>query len=170
MAMAGVRNLIRFVLGISLLGGIASAIAAAVAKGRLASRGTETDDEIDLVTIYDGLEFESRAAAFRGGSVLCWYAGVTLDLRAARLDPAGATLNVRAIFGGMQLVVPPSLRVENRIRSVLGGVGDVRDPVSHAGDGPTLTLEGFAAFGGVGVTTEARTEDREPAPMPAESA
>jgi len=159
MAMAGVRNLFRFLLGISLLGGIASAIAAAVAKGRLASRGTETDDEVDLVTIYDGLELESRATAFRGGSILCWYGGVTLDLRQATVDPAGATLYVRAIFGGVQLAIPESWPVENRMRAVFGGVGDTREPSAQDPGAPAVVLEGFALFGGVGVVAEAVRRD-----------
>ncbi len=66
----------------------------------------EDADELDIAAIFDGLEARSRATSFRGGEILVWYGGGTLDLREATLDPAGATLRVRAIFGGLEVIVP----------------------------------------------------------------
>jgi hypothetical protein len=51
------------------------------------------------------LAFHSTSQAFRGGEVECWYGGGVIDLRDAQLAPEGATLRVRAIFGGGQIVV-----------------------------------------------------------------
>ena len=153
--MRPIRTILAVFLGLWLSVALASAIAAIVAKSRLVSRGLEADDEVDLVTIYDGLDFASTAPAFRGGSILCWYGGGSIDLRGATLDPAGARLRVRALFGGLRLVVPETWRVENRITAILGGVGDARDESQVAADGPTLVLEGWAAFGGIGIAADA---------------
>ncbi|HSL97927.1 MAG TPA: hypothetical protein VK831_05090 [Candidatus Deferrimicrobiaceae bacterium] len=150
-----IRSLITLVFGLFLLGGIASAIGAAILKGRLESRGEEADDEVDLVAIYEGRDFTSTATAFRGGSVLAWYGGGTLDLRGATLDPAGAAIDLRAIFGGIRLVVPETWRVERAMVGIFGGTGDARDPDRVAPDGPTLHLTGFAVFGGAGIVSEA---------------
>lgn len=168
--MRSIRNLLGFLLGVSLLGGIASALSALVAKRQLESRGTPTDDEVGLVSIYSGLDLVSQAAAFRGGSMLCWYGGGTLDLRAATLDPNDAHLTVRAIFGGARLVIPETWRVENRLRAVFGGVGDTRSVAmlaSIAADAPTLVLDGFALFGGVAIVSDAPDLDAEGRPAAA---
>jgi hypothetical protein len=158
-----IGRLIGRVIGLSVLAGLVSAAAAAIAKGRLASSGEPEDDEVALVTIFDGLEFASSASAFRGGSTLCWYGGASIDLRGATLDPGGATLDVRTLFGGLRLIVPPEWQVRNQIVAVLGGVADSRGAgpkgmpldIPSANDGASLTLTGWAVFGGVAVMSDA---------------
>jgi hypothetical protein len=164
-AMRAIRSLLKWLVGLSILAGIGSAVAAALAKARLVSRGGEMDDEFDLVAIYDELSFSSHALAFRQGSVLTWYGGGTLDLTEANLDPAGATLVVRAIFGGIQLVVPQTWPVEIQVASVFGGVADARDQASVSPDAPRLTLTGTAVFGGVAVLAAAVQGDAGPDPI-----
>jgi hypothetical protein len=149
-------RLIRRVLGIALLGSIASGIAAFVAKRHLVSIGEPGDDEIALVSIFDQLQFASTADAFRGGSVVLWYAGGEIDLRGATLDPAGARLTARILFGGVQLIVPDDWQVELQLVGILGGVGDARTTMGRPADGPRLVIDGFAAFGGMGITSSSR--------------
>ena len=126
-------------------------IAAAVTKARRPSVGGPESDEIDIVAIFDELDFASRASAFRGGSVLCWYGGGVLDLTEAALDPAGARLRVVNVFGGMALRVPLDWQVELRARSVFGGAGDARPTAGATGGGPLLIVEAVNAFGGLGI-------------------
>jgi predicted membrane protein len=146
---------LRALFVVALLGGITSAIAAAFARRQLTGRGEPEDNDLDVVGIYSGMEFKSFAPAFRSATVTAWYGGSTLDLRAATLDPAGATLTVRAIFGGIRLVVPESWPVVVEARGVFGGLGDVRDRSRVDESLPTLTIQGFAVFGGVGIVSEA---------------
>lgn len=136
------------------LGALAMAIppiAAAVVKARRPSRGDDRSDEIDLVTIFDDLEFHSTAPAFRGGRVLCWYGGGTLDLTGATLDPDGARLRVTNVFGGLALRVPLDWRVEMRSKSMFGGAGDGRPTAGTSGEGPLLTIDAVNLFGGLGI-------------------
>ena len=161
--MRPIRNLIALFFGLTFLTALISAIAAAVLKERLLSQGEPEDDYVALVTIYTGRDFKSTAKAFRGGTALTWYGGGSVDLRGATLDPAGAHLTLRAIFGGLRLVVPETWKIENRMTAIFGGVGDVRD-ADAAVDGPTLVLDGFALFGGVGIVSEAPDLDAEAAP------
>jgi hypothetical protein len=158
--MRTIRSILGLSIGFFLLSGILSALGAAVAKRQLESSGSETDDEFDLVTIFDGVEFASTAGALRRASALTWYGGGTIDLRNATLDPAGAHMTVRAIFGGVQLIVPESWRVERKMVAFMGGVGDTRDPDRVDPSGPVLTLDGWAVFGGIGINGE------EPNPLP----
>ena len=66
-------------------------------------------DEIDLVVVMDGTSFASTAPAFRGGRVISWYAGTDVDLRNAKLDSAGAHLDIRTVFAGTRVVVAPGV-------------------------------------------------------------
>jgi hypothetical protein len=145
-------------LALLLVGAFAGFVAAAqVVKRAVPSRGDADSDELGLVALFDGVDLESRATAFRGGSVLAWFGGSDVDLRDATL--AGeATLTVTALFGGVSLRIPPEWRVENAVRVLAGGVG-VSGPDPEDPDAPLLRLEGLAAFGGVGVS-------RKPAPEP----
>jgi hypothetical protein len=147
--------------GASLAIGIGSGVAAGLARLRMTSRGDETSDEVSLRVIFDGLDFVSRAAAFRGGSVVAWYGGTRIDLRQATLDPAGATLELRAVFGGISLLVPPGWRVEAHGIGVLGGTGSTVASDGLPDDAPRLRVLSFAVFGGIAVTAPAAGE---PAP------
>ena len=129
------------------------AIAAAVVKLALPSRGDEGSDEVALVAIFDGIQLESRAQAFRGGSMLAWFGGIDLDLRDAQLA-ANARISVHTLFGGIAIRIPESWRVESEAKALVGGV-DVRSG-SEEPSAPTLHLEGRALVGGIAVGPKAR--------------
>ena len=126
---------------------------AAVMKRMLRSRGDSESDEVALVAIFDGIDLESRASAFRGGSMLAWFGGISVDLRATSLSSEGAHLELHALNGGIAIEVPDGWRVESNMRAVAGGV-EAPAPEPGATDAPTLTLDGFALFGGVAVTAK----------------
>ena len=148
-------RLLKLITGLWVVGFVTSLVGAGLARGRLVSKGRPGDDEIDLVAIFEPLEFTSTAPALGRVSVLAWYGGGTVDLRGAGLDPTGATLTLRAIYGGIRLVVPETWRVEREVIGIFGGVGDARDQTRVAPDGPNLRVGGFAIFGGAGILSEA---------------
>jgi predicted membrane protein len=168
--MRTIRSILGLTIGFVIVSSIISAVVAAVAKRHMLSSGMESDNEFDLVTIFDGTDFASTAPAFRRGSVLTWYGGGQIDLRGATLDPVGAELNVRALFGGVQIIVPETWRVEQRMVAFLGGVSDSREKIEAHETGPVLRLDGWAAFGGIDVSSEPRRDEFDaasPAPMTA---
>ena len=137
-------------LGLVSLGALAGfAAAAAVARRVVPSHGDPESDEVALAAIFDGIELESTAQAFRGGSMLAWFGGIAVDLRKARLAP-GAHLSVHSLFGGVALRVPVGWKVESSAKAIGGGVA-VQVPPPDEDDPPTLTLDGFAVFGGIAV-------------------
>ncbi|MEW5990007.1 MAG: hypothetical protein AB1736_01505 [Chloroflexota bacterium] len=156
-----IGSLVRTFLVLTFLAAVGSAIGAFYAKSRLLSKGEPDDNELDLVAIYEGRDLSSRAPALRRASYTAWYGGGSLDLRGATLDPAGATLTVRALFGGLRLVIPATWRVELATVGVFGGIGDARDRALVDETGPILRIEGFAVFGGVGIVSEAPDLDDE---------
>ena len=151
------RRLVGFVGVLAAAGVAVPAALAFLEKARREREGAlpfdEDADELDLAVIFDGLEARSRATAFRGGEILAWYGGGMLDLREATLDPAGATLRVRAIFGGLEIIVPESWPIEAHASSVFGGVDDETDPAMVDHSLPTLIVDIRAIFGGAAVHT-----------------
>jgi hypothetical protein len=128
-------------------------VAARFVRHALPSRGDEVSDEVALVAVMDGVDLESRAQSFRGGTMLAWFGGVAVDLRAATLAP-GAKLTTSALFGGVAIKVPPGWRIEHTARAFAGGVAvDAPDPDDP--DAPTLVVEATAGFGGVAIKAEA---------------
>ena len=109
-------------------------------------------DEVDLVATFGPLDYRSTSTAFRGGKVTTWFGGGVVDLRHATLDPDGATLEINALFGGGNLVVPEDWNVETKIVGI-GGAGDGRSKAERSPDAPTLRVEGQAVFGGWGITS-----------------
>lgn len=118
-------------------------------------------DEVDLVASFGPLEFRSESGHFKGGSVTTWFAGGSVDLRDATLDPEGATIHLNALFGGGNLVVPETWNVETKVVGI-GGIGDARAKVERPTDAPTLRLEGTAIFGGWGITSAPADDDLAP--------
>lgn len=137
-----------------LLAGVMAGFAAAAAMLRswLPSRGDPTSDELALVAIFDGIDLESHATAFRGGTILAWYGGVSLDLRGATLAP-GARLDLRAAFAGINVTVPPTWHVDASGTGFAGGAGiAITDPADP--EAPTLVVRSTSIFGGVAVTQQ----------------
>jgi hypothetical protein len=132
---------------------VVAAIAAMSVKRRLVPTTDESADEITAVAIFGPLAFHSTSTAFRGGEIECWYGGGVIDLRDATLAPEGATLRIRAIFGGGQILVPASWKVVSRVTG-LGGVQDIRSSQGHAAIDPELVLEGTLVAGGFAVSSE----------------
>jgi hypothetical protein len=129
------------------------AAAAAFVKRAVPSRGDEESDELSLVAVFDGIDLESRAKAFNGGSMFAWFGGIAVDLRDAELAP-GARLSVHTLFGGIAIKTPPNWRVESEVQALVGGV-DARTPAQDDPGAPVLTLVGTALFGGIAVGASA---------------
>ena len=123
---------------------------AALLKRVLPSHGDSDSDEVALVGILHGVALKSRATSFRGGSMFSWFGGIAVDLRDVQLAPGGAHLDVRSVFGGIAIRLPPEWRVESSVKSVGGGVA-INAPDPESAEAPTLTLDGFTYFGGVAV-------------------
>jgi hypothetical protein len=130
---------------------IAGAYAAAGRKRRMVGADDPEADEIHLIAVLEPISYTSRSKAFRGGTVEAWYGGGIIDLRQAVLDPRGARLTIRTMFGGFELAVPEGWRVETHVKGV-GGVGDGRPHLDRPEEVPTLTIDGIALFGGIGIT------------------
>jgi hypothetical protein len=79
------------------------------------------------------------------------FSSAVLDFRDARLAPGVTVLRVKAVFGNVEIIVPPQLAVESSGSAVFGNFeeygGAVADP-----DRPILRIEGSAVFGNVEIS------------------
>ena len=138
-----IRRLIRLAVVGWIVSMIVGAIAAMKAKQTIGPDTDESADAFSASAIFGPLAYHSTAKALREGKLECWYGGGVLDLRDATLAPEGATLSVRAIFGGGQILVPAGWRVVDvRPRSRRGpghppraGPRRGRAPAERRGDG-----------------------------------
>lgn len=79
--------------------------------------------------------------------------GIVLDFREANFASGTTELTVVALMGGVEIIVPPGLRVECEGLGVMGGFEAFSsDSVDADYGGPTLSIKGLAIFGGVDVT------------------
>ena len=149
--------MLKRIIGLGIVGMSAGMVAAAATamnlKRSLVPTTDPSADEIVAVAIFGPLEFHSTSKNFRGGRLECWYGGGVLDLRDATLAPEGATLQVRAVFGGGQIVVPSDWKVVSTVQG-MGGLQDIRDAKGYAADAPELVIEGVLIAGGFAVSSE----------------
>jgi hypothetical protein len=76
--------------------------------------------------------------------------GVELDFREARFGPGVTEVTCFAMMGGIEMVVPPGVRVESNGMGLMGGFshsGSAEPPTDP--DAPVLRIGGVAIMGGV---------------------
>jgi Domain of unknown function (DUF5668)/Cell wall-active antibiotics response 4TMS YvqF len=89
---------------------------------------------------------------FRGGDLVAVLGGCEIDLRSARIKESPAVIDAFAMWGGVEIIVPPGWRVSMRGVPLLGAFEDKTVP-APAGEGAReeLVIKGFAIMGGVEV-------------------
>jgi len=77
---------------------------------------------------------------------------VVLDLTRARVGPGTSHIDVRAIFGNIEIIVPPTVRIECRGGAFMGNFEQKSKVVSAPTyDAPTIIIDGVAFLGNVEV-------------------
>jgi hypothetical protein len=105
------------------------------------------------IAIMGGYERKGQWTPPRKLQSLAIMGGAGLDFREAKMPPGETEVNILAIMGGVEVIVPPGLAVETHGFGFMGGfegvdqVGVDRDP-----DAPRLVIRGMAIMGGVEVT------------------
>jgi len=118
---------------------------------------TDRSEHLSMFAVWSSVRRTSAASPFRGGDITAIMGGGQLDLRLATI-PAGeeAILDIVAVMGGVEIIVPPNWEVSTPILPFMGGVEDKRFPplptdpnaVRHEAGG-RLVLRGLVMMGGV---------------------
>ena len=97
---------------------------------------------------------KSRAIAFMGG--------VSLDLREATLTAPVTDIYIFAMMGGVEVIVPPDVRLESDGFAIMGGFEDqLTEPASRDPNAPLVRVHGLAIMGGVEARVAAPGEELE---------
>lgn len=108
---------------------------------------------LNEAVVFGGLERRMTSQNFQGGDVSAVFGGIELDLTEANMQANDATLAITAIFGGVEIRVPPSWQVVFRGSPIFGGIEDkTRTPRADDPANPnlkTLVITGAVIFGGL---------------------
>lgn len=122
---------------------------------------SETPTSGEAVAIFGGVQRVGRWRVPRRLRVVAVFGGVELDLRDAELPAGVIDIDVRATFGGVKIIVPPTIAVEVHGLAFFGGFEHMhRAPPTPDPNAPALQIRGKAVFGGVSVETRLASELR----------
>lgn len=141
-----------------LIGIGAALVAQSMRRRNRESAGADVDDSITAFAVLGGVKRSSLATRFRGGEVTAFMGGAHIDLRQATIPPGEeAVLDIFAVMGGCEIVVPSSWTVATPIVPVMGGIDDKRlAPLPGTAEAPLggrpapkLVLRGLLLMGGI---------------------
>ena len=105
-----------------------------------------------LISILGGTNRAGRWIPAQSSFALGVLGGISLDFREALLGSGITDVNVLAVLGSVQIIVPPGMAVEVDGMAVLGAFEHQTDaPLRSNPDLPTLRIRGLVVLGGVQV-------------------
>jgi hypothetical protein len=118
-------------------------------RGRLPE--TSPNHTADVVVLFGGVDRRIASPSFIGGNVTALFGGAQLDLRGSQLPEGTSVLNVQAIFGGADLILPEGWTVEVRGIPIFGSIEDQRKEQRGPQDtsGQRLLINALVLFGGI---------------------
>jgi len=120
----------------------------AVARGALQGPPTEGSARLSAFAMLGGAEHKSNAADFQGGDATAILGGCKIDLRQAAVKTGPAVLDVFAMWGGIEIIVPADWGVVVQGTPIMGAFEDKTTP-PREGAGARLIIKGVVIMGGV---------------------
>jgi hypothetical protein len=106
------------------------------------------------VAILGSVERRGQWAVSGSSGALAVLGSVVIDLRDVVLPPGVTTIQVSAVLGSVEIIVPPNLAVESDGSSILGSFeGIQRLPHDPDPESPVLRVQGRAVLGSIEVHT-----------------
>jgi predicted membrane protein len=114
---------------------------------------SEDIDKMNHITIFSGLKTNNLSQDFKGGSITAIFGGSDVDLRNAKLSDQGAYLELIAVFGGIELIVPKDWKIHISGVPIFGGWENKTQQIPDDDSGSRQSAEIYciALFGGVTV-------------------
>jgi predicted membrane protein len=109
--------------------------------------GQTGNDTLSGMAILGAFVRGSNSQAFRGADLTAIMGGCEIDLRHAAIN-GEATIDVFALWGGIEIRVPDDWTIESRATPLLGAVEDKTRPPKGTSN-HRLILRGFVIMGGV---------------------
>ena len=114
---------------------------------------TDVAERQFIVGIMGGAEKKGVWTPARETIVIALMGGAELDFREARMPPGVTDIQIFAIMGGAEIIVPPGVHVDMNGFALMGGFSQSGyAPPPTDPDAPVLRIGGFAMMGGVEVS------------------
>jgi hypothetical protein len=107
--------------------------------------------DISDLALMGGIKRVHRSLDLRGGYMTALMAGIELDLRPCKLAASPVIIDVFAMWGGIEIKVPPEWAVDIQGVPIMGGFENKAAGSADA-NAPRLVLRGHAIMGGVTVS------------------
>lgn len=110
-----------------------------------------TNGALEIDVVFGGRKEIITAKDFEGGRITATFGGAELNLMQAESPSKNIVLDVRATFGGCEIIIPSHWEIRNEITPIFGSVEDERilRTKDNNEDKTTLILKGSCVFGGV---------------------
>src|SRR5258708_17889672 len=136
-------------------------------RGAIQVRRPEQGRDVDLpggprrggriIAIFGGASRKGAWHAEPVINVLTVFGGVELDFRDAILPGKEVILKATTVLGGVEVIVPPEMRVVDNGIAILGGREITGNPgEASSPDAPVLRVEGACVLGGIEVKRKSR--------------
>jgi len=109
--------------------------------------GADASSQLSAFAMLGGAEHQSSAPDFRGGDATAILGGCKIDLRHAAIKSGEAVIDTFALWGGIEIFVPPEWSVVSMGTPILGAFEDKTRPPQQPG--PRLVIKGVVIMGGV---------------------
>ncbi len=107
-----------------------------------------TSEGPDLIfTIFSGTSRKGNWLARRHISVMNLFGGTDLDFTQAQFADSVVEISVFCLFGGVDVIVPEGVDVQNSVVAIFGGADSTR--IAPRPGAPRIVIKGFVGFGGV---------------------
>lgn len=108
-------------------------------------------DKLICSAVFAGRDIRVDNSVFNGADLTAMFGGIDLNLKNAVIQ-RNVTIEVKAIFGGVDIIMPSNVRVVVDVSTIFGGVDNgTRTPLGADENTPTVFIKGTCVFGGVEV-------------------
>ncbi len=109
-----------------------------------------TENRVDAVALFGGREMHISTDQFEGGNVTALFGGTHLHFGSSRLAPGKHTLDIFAMFGGVEIYAPPDWNIVLKGLPIFGGFSDSRKKIAPPEEtSGSLIISGVVIFGGL---------------------
>lgn len=109
------------------------------------------EDKIVCSAVFSGRDIRVDNSYFNGADLSALFGGIDMNLKNAVIQ-RNVTIDVKAVFGGVDIIMPSNVRVVVDVTPILGGVENgTRTPLGADENTPTVFIRGTCLFGGLEV-------------------
>ncbi|HXN64501.1 MAG TPA: DUF5668 domain-containing protein [Candidatus Acidoferrales bacterium] len=110
-----------------------------------------SESRLEYAAVFSYFERRIVSQNFTGGKLDCVFGGFKVDLTGAEISGDQAVLEVNAVFGGGEIIVPDTWLISTPQSAAVFGAftNEVREPLPSTTLPKRLLIKGAAVFGGV---------------------